>query len=107
MSVSILVVLVVFSTVLTGCDLFSRETGKLKIWVLPILEHPALYVGGNLEAEGVEVELVPFLRDVTLQTDQIEGEVNDLISAALLNNEVMGLVMRTAMRATPEKSMFH
>ena len=114
LSVLILVVLVVFSTVLTGCELFSRETGKLKVGVLPILDVLPLYVAeqeGYFEAGGVEVELVPFSsaleRDVALQTDQIDGEVNDLISVALLNNDGdRAKVVRTAMRATPEKSMF-
>ena len=113
---SILVVIIVLSLALgvTGCDLLSREPGSLKIGVLPILDVLPLYVAeqeGYFAAEGVEVELVPFSsaveRDVALQTDQIDGEVNDLISAALLNNEDDRVrVVRTAMRATPEKAMF-
>ena len=110
----ILVVLVVCSAALTGCDLFSRETGELKIGVLPILDVLPLYVAeqeGYFEAEDIEVELVPFSsaleRDVALQTEQIDGQVNDLISAALLNNEDdRARVVRTAMRSTPERAMF-
>lgn len=100
--------------VLTGCDLFHKESSALKMGVLPILDVLPLYVAeqeGYFEAEGIEVELVPFSsaleRDVALQTNQIDGEVNDLISVALLNNGGdQAKVVRTAMRATPDKSMF-
>lgn len=102
------------SFTLTGCDLLSKEPGKLKVGVLPILDVLPLYVAeqeGFFTAEGIEVELVPFSsaleRDVALQAEQIDAEVNDLISASLLNNEDDKVrVVRTAMRATPQKAMF-
>ena len=112
----VLVVIILSSLLLgaTGCDFLSKEPGSLKIGVLPILDVLPLYVAeqeGYFEAEGVDVELIPFSsaveRDVALQTDQIDGEVNDLVSVALLNNEDDRVrVVRTAMRATPEKAMF-
>ena len=97
----------------TGCDLKS-EDGKLKIGVLPILDVLPLYVAeqeGYFGSEGIEIELVPFAsaleRDAAFQADQIDGEVNDLISAVLLNkDQSRARVVRTAMRATPDTAMF-
>lgn len=113
-ALGLVVLLLALFPVLTGCDLLSKEPGNLKIGVLPILDTLPLYVAdqeGFFESEGIEVELLPFSsaleRDVAMQTDQIDGEINDLISAALLNNEDDRVrVVRTAMRATPEKAMF-
>ena len=97
----------------SGCDLASDD-GKLKIGLLPILDVLPLYVAdqeGFFRDEGVQVELVPFAsaleRDVAFQAGQIDGEVNDLVSTALLNKDQdRARVVRTAMRATPEKAMF-
>ena len=113
-ALGLVVLLLALFPMLTGCDLLSKEPGNLKIGVLPILDTLPLYVAdqeGFFESEGIEVELLPFSsaleRDVAMQTDQIDGEINDLISAALLNNEDDRVrVVRTAMRATPEKAMF-
>lgn len=105
---------VVFAVAASGCDLLSKEAGQLKVGVLPILDVLPLYVAeqeGFFTAEGLAVELVPFSsaleRDVALQAGQIDAEVNDLISAVLLNKEDDRVrVVRTAMRATPQKAMF-
>jgi NitT/TauT family transport system substrate-binding protein len=106
--------LVLLAVALSGCDLFSKEPGQLKVGLLPILDVLPLYVAeqeGFFTAEGLAIELVPFSsaleRDVALQAGQIDAEVNDLISAALLNKEDDRVrVVRTAMRATPQKAMF-
>ena len=113
-NILVVITLAAMALGITGCDLFHTEPGSLKIGVLPILDVLPLYVAeqeGYFTAEGVDVELVPFSsaveRDVALQTDQIDGEVNDLVSVALLNNDDDRVrVVRTAMRATPEKAMF-
>ncbi len=105
--------LVAILTSLVGCELQSDE-GQLKIGVLPILDVLPLYVGeqeGYFTQEGITVELVPFgsalERDAAFQADQIDAEVNDLVSAALLNKSKERVrVIRTAMRATPQTAMF-
>lgn len=98
---------------LPACDLASDD-GKLKVGVLPILDVLPLYVAeqeGYFKDEGIQVELVPFAsaleRDAAFQSGQIDGEVNDLVSTALLNRDQdQARVVRTAMRATPDKAMF-
>jgi NitT/TauT family transport system substrate-binding protein len=111
--VSLTLLLVAMLSSLVGCELQSDE-GKLKVGVLPILDVLPLYVAeqeGYFTKEGIAVELVPFgsalERDAAFQADQIEVEVNDLVSAALLNKGTEhDRVIRTAMRATSQKAMF-
>lgn len=99
--------------VLAGCGGLRQDT-KLKIGLLPILDVLPIYVAdqeGYFKEQGIQVELVPFgsalERDTALQSGQIDGEINDLISAAFLNkDEDRVRVVRIAMRATPDKAMF-
>jgi NitT/TauT family transport system substrate-binding protein len=107
-------ILVVLLALLIGCDEMQSDEGKLKVGVLPILDVLPLYVAeqeGYYAKEGISVELVPFgsalERDAAFQADQLDAQVNDLVSAALLNKgEEHTRVIRTAMRATPQKAMF-
>jgi NitT/TauT family transport system substrate-binding protein len=66
---------------------------------------------GYFKTQGIAVELVPFKsaleRDTAMQASQIDGMLNDLISAALLNKDADKVrVVRVAMRPAPGKAMF-
>jgi NitT/TauT family transport system substrate-binding protein len=106
--------IVLVSGMLAGCEILKKEDPSLKIGLLPILDVLPIYVAdqeGYFKEQGIQVELVPFgsavERDTALQSGQIDGEINDLISAALLNkDEDRVRVVRIAMRATPDKAMF-
>ncbi len=108
-----LILMVLISGVLAGCGGPEEDT-SLKIGLLPILDVLPIYVAdqeGYFKEQGIQVELVPFAsaveRDTALQSGQIDGEINDLISAAFLNrDEDRVRVVRVAMRATPHKAMF-
>ena len=109
----LLPIIIVVLFPLAGCQ-FGSEDGKLRIGVLPILDVLPLYVAeqeGYFNQEGIQVELLPFAsaleRDTAFQADQIDGEVNDLISTVLLTkDQEKARIVRTAMRATPDKAMF-
>jgi NitT/TauT family transport system substrate-binding protein len=85
----------------------------LKVGLLPLLETLPVWVGiqeGHFQAEGLHVEPILFAsaveRDAALQTKQIDGELTDLVSAALLNKDTTNVkVVRTAFVATPEMAM--
>ncbi len=108
------ILMVLISGMLAGCGVLKKEDPSLKIGLLPILDVLPIYVAdqeGYFKEQGIQVELVPFAsaleRDTALQSGQIDGEINDLISAALLNKDGDGVrVVRVAMRATPDKAMF-
>jgi len=72
----------------------ARPTLSLKVGVLPILDSLPMYVAeqeGYFKEQGLQVELVLFPsaleRDSAFVAGQIDGELNDPISAALLNKE--------------------
>jgi NitT/TauT family transport system substrate-binding protein len=95
-------------------SLSPADDGVLKVGVLGILDTLPMYVAaqeGYFATQGVAVELVPFKsaleRDTAMQAGQIDGMLNDLVSAALLNKDADKVrVVRVAMRPAPGKAMF-
>jgi NitT/TauT family transport system substrate-binding protein len=92
----------------------ATEEPVLKVGVLGILDTLPMYVAdqeGYFQAQGISVELLPFKsaleRDTAMQAGQVDGVLNDLVSAALLNkDEGRVMVVRVAMRPAPSQAMF-
>lgn len=93
-----LAVATLLGTLLLACGGTSpppgKETLQLKVGVLPILDVLPMYVAdleGYYEEQNLQVELVLFPsaleRDSAFVAGQIDGELNDPVSAALLNKE--------------------
>ncbi|MGE5620531.1 MAG: ABC transporter substrate-binding protein [Sphingomonadaceae bacterium] len=77
-----------------GPQAAPKESLSLKVGVLPIVDVLPMYVAeqeGYFKEQNVEVEMVLFPsaleRDSAFVAGQIDGELNDPISAALLNKE--------------------
>ncbi len=113
-SVVVLLIAALAVPVLAGCAPQPSEEGSLKIGLLPILDVIPLHVAereGYFAAQGLAVELVQFAsaleRDAAIQAGQIDGQINDLVSSALLNRDADRIrVVRVAMRATAERRQF-
>ena len=109
-----LLIAVCLATVTVGCQ-FAAPGGKtaLKIGVLPIVDALPLYVAeqeGYLKQEDLEVQVTLFQsaleRDSALQAGQLDGELNDLVSAALLSKDGDRVrVVRLAYRGNPAQAM--
>lgn len=109
----------VLSLLVSGCNSStastqSKEDPTVKVGVLGIIDVLPVYVAekeGFFKAKEVQVEILPFRsaieRDTAMQTGQLDIEINDLISAALLNKTGDNMqVVRTAMKPTPNNPMF-
>ena len=89
------------------------EALRLRIGLLPIVDVLPLYVAeteGYFKEQNLEVELITFAsaleRDAAFQAGQIDGELNDLVSAALLNKDGdRARVVRTAYQGNPSMAM--
>ncbi|MFH1141467.1 MAG: ABC transporter substrate-binding protein [Chloroflexota bacterium] len=89
----VLLVVVVLLALTTGCRQGPpSEKALVRFGTLPRVFDLPLYVaeqGGFFQDQGIEVELVPFNsvmeRDVALVAGQIDGTLDDLFSAILLN----------------------
>ena len=100
---------------LPACQATNDGEPTLRVGVLGILDTLPMYVAeqeGYFKSQGVSVELVPFKsaleRDTAMQAGQIDGMLNDLVSAALLNKDADKVrVVRVAMRSVPTKAMFY
>lgn len=101
---------------LGGCQqVVPAEKLSLKIGVLPIVDALPLYVAqqkGYFAQESLDVELTAFQsaleRDSALQAGQLDGELNDLVSAALLNKEGDRVrVVRLAYRGNAVQAMMN
>ncbi len=87
---------------------------RLRIGDLPLIDMLPLYVAeaeGLFAARGVAVELIPFSsaveRDAAYTARQIDGELNDFISATVLDRqEAFSKTIRVIIRSTAERSMF-
>lgn len=112
----LVVVAVTLSAIATtsACKLQTEESVSLRIGVLPILEALPIYVAeqeGYFSENGIQVEIVPFSsaveRDTAMQAGQIDAELNDLISTALLNKDVDRVrVVRTSAETTDQWPMW-
>ncbi|MCD6289324.1 MAG: ABC transporter substrate-binding protein [Anaerolineae bacterium] len=104
---------------LAGCSLPaapvpSAEGTHLKMGLLPILDVIPFFVAeqeGYFEEQGIQVELVPVKsaqeRDTLMQTGQIDGQLNDLISTALFNKDRPKIkVVYIARKAYPDAPQF-
>lgn len=106
---------VVFGAVLLGCasQATPKETLQLKVGVLPIVDVLPMYVAeqeGYYKEQNLQVELVLFPsaleRDSAFVAGQIDGELNDPISAALLNKEgEKAKIVRLAYRGNESMAM--
>lgn len=90
----LLAVLVV--TLLPGCTApaAAPESTNLKMGLLPILDVIPFFIAdqnGYFKEQGLQVDLVPVKsaqeRDTLMQTGQIDGELNDLVSTGLFNKD--------------------
>ncbi len=83
--------------------------GALRIGVLPITDVVPFYIAqeqGYFAKQGLNVELVPTAsaaeRDQLMITQQIDGELNDLVSTVLFNKDKSLIkIVRTARQAFP------
>jgi NitT/TauT family transport system substrate-binding protein len=99
---------------LVGCAAPSTGPGgKLRVGLLPIIDVLPMYVAeqeGFFKAQGLEVELTLFAsaleRDAALQAGQLDLELNDLVSAVLLNKDEQSIrVIRLTYRGNPTMPM--
>ncbi len=109
------VILAVVAAASLGCSPqpASKEAAPLKIGVLPIVDVLPMYVAeqeGYFKESNVPVELVLFPsaleRDSAFVAGQIDGELNDPISAALLEKEGdRARMVRLAYKGNPSMAM--
>jgi len=112
-------IIVVLLLTLSACapgSVLGRKTEdtNLKMGLLPILDILPFYVAeqkGYFEAEGITVEFIPVKsaqeRDALMQAGEIDGMLNDLISAGLFNrDEAQIKIVATARRAYAESPQF-
>lgn len=86
----------------------------LRIGLLPILDVIPVHIAqqnGYFDQVGLKVELIAVKsaqeRDTLMQTGQIDGEINDLLSAALLNQGKLRVkVVQVARMAYPDSPQF-
>ena len=103
---------VVFLFLSASCAQLA-PSGTIKIGLLPIIESLPFWVAdrdGYFGDQNLKVELVLFVsaveRDAALQAKAIDGELNDLISAALLNKDQETIkITRKTYQATPRLPM--
>jgi len=98
---------------LSACSA-SAQPAKLKIAVLPVLDSLPLYVAQQqnyFQKNGVEVELVSVAsapeRDQLMQSGQVDGMLNEVVSTILYNREETRVViLRFARTASKEAPIF-
>ncbi len=90
------------------------STGTLRIGVLPITDVVPFYIAqeqGYFTKQGLTVELVAAAsaaeRDQMMITQQIDGELNDLVSTVLFNKDKPNIkIVRTARQAFPNAAEY-
>lgn len=98
----------------TRAPLTPTTPGNLRIGVLPITDVVPFYVAqqqGYFKEQGVTVELVPVSsaaeRDQLMGTQQIDGELNDLVSTVLFNAQSPKIkIVRQARIAFPNAAEY-
>lgn len=105
---------IILAVPLSACQsLTPQQSSKLKVGLLPIVDVLPMYVAeaeGYFKERNVDVELVLFPsaleRDAALQAGQIDGQLNDLVSVALLNKDAERVqVVRLTYHGSPAKPM--
>ncbi|MBO8167647.1 MAG: ABC transporter substrate-binding protein [Thermoanaerobacteraceae bacterium] len=110
----ILFLLLITAMVMTGCSSTEEVKEPVKIGLLPIEDSLPLYIAEaeNLFAKNnVDVELVAFNsareRDMALQSGDIDGEVADVLAAALLEKSGIDVsIISLTLGATPGEGRF-
>lgn len=110
-----LTLMAALSMILAGCGAptTGKESLQLKVGVLPILDALPMYVAeaeGYFKEQNLQVELVLFPsaleRDTAFVAAQIDGELNDPVSTALLNKEgEKAKIVRLAMKGNEWMAM--
>jgi NitT/TauT family transport system substrate-binding protein len=105
---------IVFGSLLSQTPVLASETRPLKIALLPILDSFPFYVAqakGYFEKQGVQVLAVPvgsgMDRDQLMQSDEIDGMLNEMISSANFNREQLRVkIVSAARQAYPGDPLF-
>jgi len=111
---SLLILIILLATVLTGCAPAKPEDTSLKIALLPILDVIPVTIAqqnGYFAEQGIQVEGIPVKsaqeRDVLIQTGQADGMLNDLVATGLFNKESVKVkAVYTARRSYPNAPAF-
>jgi NitT/TauT family transport system substrate-binding protein len=89
-----LITLVLAALAATGCSAQPAEPTVVRLGLLPILETLPIYVAeadGLFADEGLQIEFVPVAsaaeRDQLMQSGQIDGMINDLVSTVFYNQD--------------------
>ncbi len=98
----------------TRAPLTPTSKGALRIGVLPITDVVPFYIAdaqGYFKQQGLTVELVPVSsaaeRDQLMATQQIDGELNDLVSTVLFNAQSPKIkIVRVARTAFPNAAEY-
>ena len=98
----------------TRAPLTPTGKGALRIGVLPITDVVPFYIAdaqGYFKQQGLSVELVPVSsaaeRDQLMATQQIDGQLNDLVSTVLFNAQSPKIkIVRTARQAFPNAAEY-
>lgn len=101
------------ATACGGQPASTAADSQLKVGLLPIIDCLPMWVAqrdGYFTAENLAVELVNFAsaveRDAALQSGQLDGQLNDLISTGLLDKEQTRVrIVRLTYQATRSKPM--
>ena len=107
---------VIALALLAACAPAATPTGPstLRIGVLPITDVVPFYIAqeqGYFKKQGLNVELVPASsaaeRDQMMATQQIDGQLNDLVSTVLFNAQAPKIkIVRTARTAFPNAAEY-
>jgi NitT/TauT family transport system substrate-binding protein len=97
----------------TASSASGSTGGKLRVGLLPIVDALPIYVAdseGFFKAQNLSVDLSLFAsaleRDAAFQAGQLDVELNDLVSAALLNKDGNSArVIRLSYRGNPKMPM--
>lgn len=109
-----LIIALMLLCTLSSVTVAPAEDTHLKMGLLPILDVIPFFVAqqkGYFEQQGITVELIPVKsaqeRDTLMQTGQIDGQINDLISTALFNKDRPKIkVVYIARKAYPDAPQF-
>jgi NitT/TauT family transport system substrate-binding protein len=101
-------------TAAPSAPLTPTSGGSLRIGVLPITDVVPLYIAdaqGYFKQQGLNVELVPVSsaaeRDQLMATQQIDGQLNDLVSTVLFNAQSPKIkIVRKARQAFPNAAEY-
>ncbi|MGI9861012.1 MetQ/NlpA family ABC transporter substrate-binding protein [Moorella naiadis] len=115
---ALFLLLILLIPVVAGCSSpagsGSSQEGSLKLGLIPVEDNFPFFVAekeGLFTKAGLQVELVPFNsardRDLALQSRSIDGEVADIVAAALLRKGGTPVrIVSLTMGATPAEGRF-